>query len=292
MNYTIETAKAAITGKAKTEVELKTQISALNFLCGTLSSKELTGYKNDVDAAANDLSNVWKNERISELLAMGDGVAMWTEFIIHREYKRARSSFNKKTNMYEYKDNGTGRINYPELNAAYIAAETARLEKEGKTAEVDLNTLTIAQDNRFNTYAPLFFNDLYASHRAGNLTKSNTVTAKGAPVEHKGPSNRQLMKDFNELVQLLLPDGVTPPMRKHELKTLAFSLNRSTQTEFKLNSIDFCLNWLLHVIKLRIEDQGVTVRVEAGSLDDVREREFKEDAKSPADDDAASTESK
>lgn len=271
--FTIESAKAAITGKASTKKELLEQVEALNYLHGEVSEREMDTYTRDVNKAAAELSDTWHNERVNELIAMGNNAAMWKEFLAHRTCKRVRVILSKKTNHYECKVDDKGRVNYPELDKAYIKAETKRLELEGKTAEVDLDALTIAHDRRFNTFAPLFFRDAYARFIGDSLDSFNSTTRKGKHVDVKAPSVRQLTNDLNTLVKMLLPEDMAPPLRKAELRTLSTAISGATQTELKRKGESFCLNWLLNVIQERIENRPVDVIMGEKGIDSMEDIE-------------------
>lgn len=278
-----------ITGKATTMAELTVQVSALNRIRNTAepTAEELAVCFAKVEKAAGMLAEQWHAERISELLALGR-TEMWRELLANRTCKSVKVKLNKKTDRYEAETNNKGRVNYPDLNEAYVDMETARLEKEG--AIFDPEDITIARDRKFNTYAPLFFNDCYKAFIDHNLNKAAAGsqayefrTRKNAEVKGAVPSVNQLVTDMNELVGYLLPENFTDNkdkplhMLKKDVRTLGVALSNSTKTELKAKGNGHALNWLLNVIELRIEGANVTVTVEKAGMDSIRDKADKTD---------------
>lgn len=284
MNANIVKYEGKLTGKATTLAELTVQVGALNAIRNTCepSADELALYQSKVDKAATMLAETWRNERISELLEMGRN-DMWHEFLAHRECKSVKVKENRKEGRFEAETNNKGRISYPELNEAYIARETERLEKAGEIFNPE--DLTIASNRKFNTYAPLFFSDCYKAFIDHNLNKTAAGekayefrTKKNAEVKGKLPSVNQLVADMNELVGYLLPEnfevnGKPLHMLKKDVRTLGVALSNATKTELKAKGNGHAFNWLLNVIEQRIEGKNVTVIVDKSGMDSVRNKE-------------------
>lgn len=264
-NYT-----AVINGKATSAADLQKQVTALNAIAAKCepTADELTLYASKVDTAAKMLSEQYRAERISELLAMGRGKTMWAEFLAHRECKSVRVRYNNKTAAYEIKEDMRGRVSYPELNDAYVAAECKRMEQAGEI--FDPADVTIAHDRKFNTLAPGFFNGCYKRFIDHNLGKAAAgekaytfQTKKGADVKGDAPSINQLQKDLNELVAYLLPEDLKVNMTKADVRKLGVAISGATKTELKMKGNGHAYNWLLNVIQERIENKPATVIVEA-----------------------------
>lgn len=279
----------AITGKATTLAELKKQVNALNSINATCepTADELALYQGKVESAAKVLCEQYRAERISELLAMGNGSKMWAAFLAHRECKSVAVRFDRKVGQYVVNEGMRGRIGYPELNAAYVAAECKRRDTAGEIYDAD--EVTIANDRRFNTFAPLFFNDCYKRFIDHNLGKAAAgekayalKTKKGADVKGEAPSINQLVKDLNEIVGCLLPDDLKVNMVKADVRKLGVALSNATKTELKMKGNGHAFNWLLNVIQERIENKTATVIAEQAGLAKVKQAETEEKAEEVA----------
>lgn len=273
---------AVITGKATTLADLKKQVNALNSINAHCepTADELAFYQGKVEAAAKMLCEQYRAERISELLAMGNGSKMWAEFLAHRECKSVNVKFDRKVGAYAVKEEMRGRVSYPELNSAYVEAECKRKDAAGEV--YDVADVTIASDHRFNTYAPLFFNDCYKRFIDHNLGKTaagekayTLKTKKGADVKGEAPSINQLVRYLNEIVGYLLPDDLKVNMVKADVRKLGVALSNATKTEFKMKGNGHAFNWLLNVIQERIENKAATVITENSGLAKVKQTEEK-----------------
>ena len=257
-----------ITGKATTIAQLTEQVGSLNAIYAKCepTADEIAALEIKVNAAAAMVAEQWRKERISELLAMGNTEEMWREFLAHRECKSVKVAFNKKTAVYETRENMKGRVNYPELNAAYVEAETARLEKAGEV--FDPAALTIAKNNSFNVTAPGFFAGCYKRFIDHNLgasacgTKSYELqNKKGQPAKGDIPSINKLVEQMNDLVNDLLPEGFTVKLVKADVRKMGVALCNSSKTELKAKGLNHAFNWLLNVIEERIEGKVAAVVV-------------------------------
>lgn len=281
MNKNFEQYKGFFTGKAETFAELTKQASALSAVRDKCepTADELALYESKVDAAAANLCEIYRAQRISELLALGTGSKMWTEFLAHRTCKTARVRFDGKAGKYVATEDNRGRINYPELNAAYIREESARKDKAGEV--YDVADLTIAANRKFNTYAHLVFADLYKVFIEHNLGKTAAgeksyvmQTRKGAEVKGKIPSITQMQKDLDELLHLLLPANMLEAHKLHlvkaDVRKMGVAISGATATELKAKGDGHAFNWLLNIIQERIENKATTVIVEEHGMDKVR----------------------
>lgn len=255
-----------ITGKATTVAELHTQVSALSKFRAESepTADELALYEGKVNTAAAMLSEQFRKERIAELLAMGNGSGMWREFLAKRSCKSVSVKFDKKTGVYTHKEDMRGRINYPELNAAYIERETARKEQAGEV--FDPADLTVASNRKFNTLAPGFFDGCYKRFIDHNLgasaadRKSYAFTdKKGKEVKAEAPSINKLVKDLNDLVSYLLPEDFKVQLVKADVRKLGVALSNSTKEALKMKGNGHAFNWLLNVIQERIDSAAVRV---------------------------------
>lgn len=271
-----------ITGKATTLAELTAQAAALSGIRAECepTADELALYEAKVKTAAGQLSETYHNERVAELLAMGTGSKMWKEFLSNRACKSANVKYDGKTGRYVAIEENRGRVNYPELNAAYVEAETARMEQAGEIPNVE--SLTIAADRKFNTYAPMVFADLYKvfiDHNMGKTAageKAYTMqTRKGAEVKGKIPSVTQMQKDLDELLHLLLPADLLAEYNLHlvkaDVRKMGVAISTSTAKVLKAKGDGHAYNWLLNVIQERIENKAATVIVSENGLETVRE---------------------
>ena len=300
MNANINKYRPEITGKATTLAELSRQAAALSAIrseCEPMAD-ELAFYEAKVNAAAADLSETYHKERVSELLAMGTGSKMWEEFLANRTCKTARVKYDGKSGRYVAAEDSRGRVNYPELNDAYVEAETARMEQAGEI--VDPETLTIAADRKFNIYAPLVFADLYKLFIDYNLgakaagEKAYTMqTRKGTEVKGKAPSIAQVQKDLDELLYLLLPADLLKKYKLHlvkaDVRKMGVAISGSSATVLKAKGDGHAYNWLLNIIQERIENKASTVIVSDAGMEAIHEtitpgasEEQKEGAKAAA----------
>lgn len=281
MNKNFEQYKEFFTGKAETFAELTKQASALSAVRDKCepTADELALYTDKVDAAAANLCEVYRAQRISELLAMGTGAKMWAEFLANRKCKTVRVRFDTKAGKYIVVEDMRGYINYPELNRAYIQEESARKDKAGEI--YDVADLTIAADRKFNTYAHLVFADLYKvfiEHNLGKAAageKAYTMQARnGAEVKAKIPSVTQMQKDMDELLYLLLPADLLAKYKLHfvkaDVRKMGVALNGANTEVFKAKGDGFAYHWFLKTIQERIEGKVSTVIVEEHGMDKVR----------------------
>lgn len=281
MNKNFEQYKATFTGKASTFADLTRQASALSAVRDKCepTAEELTLYESKVDAAAANLCEIYRDERISELLALGTGSAMWSEFLANRKCKTARVKYDGKAGKYVAAEDMRGRINYPELNAAYIKAESARKEQAGEV--FDVADLTIAADRKFNTYAHLVFADLYKVFIEHNLGKTaagekayTMQTRKGAEVKGKIPSVTQMQKDLDSLLYMLLPADLLAKHKLHlvkaDVRKMGVAISGANAEVLKAKGDGHAFNWLLNIIQERIEGKLSAVIVEEHGMDKVR----------------------
>ena len=281
MNKNFEQYKATFTGKASTFADLTRQASALSAVRDKCepTADELALYENKVNAAAADLCEIYRAERISELLAMGTGSAMWSTFLADRKCKTARVKYDSKAGKYVAAEDMRGRINYPELNAAYVKAESARKDTAGEV--YDVADLTIAADRKFNTYAHLVFADLYKVFIEHNLGKTaagekayTMQTRKGAEVKGKIPSVTQMQKDLDELLHLMLPAALLEEKKLHlvkaDVRKMGVAISGSNAEVLKAKGDGHAFNWFLNIVQERIEHKNATVIVEADGMDKVR----------------------
>lgn len=280
MNNNIIKYRADITGKAETMAELQKQVNALNGIVTHCepTSEELAIYVGKVNQAATAVTEVRRSERISELLALGNNSKMWEEFLKHRNFKGVGVALDKKSSAYKIKENDRCRISYPELNDAFIKAETARLEQAGEV--FDPEALTIARDRRFNTWAPLFFRDAYRVAIERNLganacdKKAYTLTARGTEIKGNAPSVNQLQKDLVQLVSFLLPENMDVKMVKADVRAIGLALVRAGADSFRNAGDGNGYNWLLNAIATRMEGKTYSVETDgADGLDNVRTAE-------------------
>ena len=208
-------------------------------------------------------------ERVDELLAMGR-TEMWNEFLTHRTFVGAGVSMNKKLGRFVVKDT-TRRLSYPDLNDRFIENETKRMEEAGELVPEDL---TIALDPKFNTYAPLFLRDCYLAfkkHNTSGMVANFQTKVKGGNVSTKeAPSMRQLEKDFNDLVKLLLPLEIK--MIKADVRTIGMAMNKVGADRMMEANCETGLNWILNAIETRRQNAAYIFEVSSETgLETVRE---------------------
>lgn len=273
MNANVNKYKDIITGKATTTADLNKQVSALNGIYAHCepSEEELSAYAAKVDAAAALVTEARRAARVAELLDMPRD-EMWLEFINHRNFKGVAVKFDNKDKVYKAKENDRPRLSYSDLNKAFIAAETKRLEAAGEVFDPD--TLTIAADNRFNTLCGTFFKGCYLMAIERNLGKAATggksyeTTHKGKACNVSAPSVNQLVKDLNELIGYLLPESVINQEGKKKLFMVKADVNaiglasvRARAEEFKEAGKGNSMNWLMNAIKVRMNNGKYAVDV-------------------------------
>lgn len=271
MNANINKYKDAITGKATTTADINKQVAALNGIythCEP-SEEELAPYIAKIDAAAIQVTEARRAARVAELLDMPRD-EMWLEFINHRNFKGLAVKFDRKDKIYKVVENDRPRLSYQDINGAFIASEVKRLEAAGKV--FDVGALTIAADNRFNTFYGAFFRGCYLmaiDHNLGKAatgSKSYETTTKGKPCSTAVPSINQLVKDLNELVGYLLPDTLTANLHmvKADVRAIGLASVRARAEEFKEAGKGNCLNWLFNALKVRMNNGKYTVEVKPG----------------------------
>ena len=269
MNANINKYNDIITGKAANAAELNKQVAALNniFIHCEPSEEELAPYIAKVEAAAIQVTEARRAARVAELLEMNRD-DMWLEFINHRNFKGVAVKFDRKDKVYKVVENDRPRLSYQNINGAFIAAEVKRLEAAGEVFDPD--TLTIANDNKFNTMCGAFFRSCYLMAIDHNLGKAATggksyeTMHKGKPCNAAAPSINQLVKDLNELVGYLLPETLTVNLHmvKADVRAIGLASVRARAEEFKEAGKGNCLNWLLNAVKVRMNNGKYTVEVE------------------------------
>ena len=271
MNANINKYKDAITGKATTIADINKQVAALNGIYAHCepSEEELAPYIAKVDAAAAMVTEARRATRVAELLDMNRD-EMWLEFINHRNFKGVAVKFDRKDKVYKAVENDRPRLSYKDINDAFVAAETKRLEADGEVFDPD--TLTIAADNRFNTMCGAFFRGCYLMAIDHNLGKAATggksyeTMHKGKPCNAAAPSVNQLVKDLNELVGYLLPETLTVNLHmvKADVRAIGLASVRARAEEFKEAGKGNCLNWLMNAVKVRMNNGKYAVDLKPG----------------------------
>lgn len=274
INLTDSTKTLTVTNFA----ELQTIVNALNELHKIEGGKTATveyAAKRVLKACADFTADL-KAARISELLDMGTGAAMWREFFTSRTYP--------VVNLYEPTEKHPSyRVNKPEecknprriqisdMDAEYVKREKARMEQAGEMVPDDL---TIARLTKFGIEYKLLISMVRRSFCDTNFGKNVTgcgyviVDKKGnatAPTG-KGYSINELVKQFDATVAALLPEDFTDKngsplhMYKADVKELGAATNNSRNGVHGMSGAGVLEDWFAVLIQKRINNDK-TIRV-------------------------------
>ena len=267
-----------------TFAEVQTEVAALNKLY-----KEEQGITPAVSFAAKRVEQACasfteslKAERISELLDMGTGSAMWHEFFNNRVYPTVKLSLpNTKENSYRVNSPSDckhpRKIQISDLNAAYISKETARMEQAGEFVP---NDLTIARLSKFGIEYKLLIAMVRRRFLDHNFGESETgcgyvlVGDKGKESKPQGNgfSVNAIVKQFDAAVSALLPEdfktnaGKPVHMYKADVAELGVATNQSRNGKHGMSSDAVLEDWFAILIQKRIT-ADTTIRATCPNAD-------------------------
>lgn len=270
--------------QVSTFAEVQTEVAALNKLY-----KEEQGITPAVSFAAKRVEQACasfteslKAERISELLDMGTGSAMWHEFFNNRVYPTVKLSLpNTKENSYRVNSPSDckhpRKIQISDLNAAYISKETARMEQAGEFVP---NDLTIARLSKFGIEYKLLIAMVRRRFLDHNFGESETgcgyvlVGDKGKESKPQGNgfSVNAIVKQFDAAVSALLPEdfktnaGKPVHMYKADVAELGVATNQSRNGKHGMSSDAVLEDWFAILIQKRIT-ADTTIRATCPNAD-------------------------
>ena len=267
--------------KADTLPELENALAELNRFYhenGDAETMQVKSAVNRVQKAVAYYNDVIKAARISELLALGTGAAMWREFLAHRTvYKYTLTAPSAKgayrLNKHDGSDaNRAEYLTFADLNTAYVAMETKRMEQAGEVVPTDLTlaskpTFTLDFQSLLVAARRRFIDTNFGKAATGSSTSYNTVDKNGV-VRNVGkpaaPSVNECVHLFDTAVAALLPenffaDGSTFHAYKADIRELGVAMNRTGKTVHGMASVKFMEHWFLNLIQKRIDSGKILV---------------------------------
>lgn len=240
--------------------EMATLVRDLNNLRNeNVPSSELSYAERRVRKAISGYNEIIKSKRISELLSMGTGIAMWKEFLAHRtvtKFTLIRPSISN--NAYRLnKNDGSNKARaeyllFSDLNASYIASEIIRRDLTGKIIN-DCQEITLARRPSFG----LDFKNMAVAIYRNYIGRNDT---HGVLDQSDIPSINKCVRVFNTAVDSLLPehffaDNKPFNVYKSEIRELELMIhgrNSASHTKIPMKTIE---HWFLCIIQHHIENE-------------------------------------